>query len=402
MAKLNNELISIGRKRAFEKLKISFDKRLILSLDGGGIRGILTIQLLKKLERIAEIPCFKLFDCVAGTSTGGIIAALIASGRNADQIEELYINYVTKVFDKNFLGDRFINPPKFSKKQFRKIVKATLENKTLEAYCQDSDIDLIISAHDMSAAEETFFTCFKQNNAQFYGTYKDTLLRAAVEATMSAPTYFNPLERFVDGGVTTYNNPVWASIIEAISYSAQSKENIAYDIGNLVVFSLGTGMSRNFSDPNQIDPKGLDIKYWLSWIMNATGHDASSMQVNTLRANAIKDVIDFRRFQISLDPTSIKKLPNINGLDKDKYNTEWLHDIGLNTLDKIDMSDVDRFDLLKTIGTQMAEYIVDLGGAFKYDLVDENGKDLLITKFGDIERIKSQMSDPTWLDKFKV
>ena len=60
----------------------------------------------------------------------------------------------------------------------------------------------------MTASEETFFSCFKQKDGSFYGTYKDVLLRAVLEATMSAPTYFNPLERFVDGGTTTYNNPV--------------------------------------------------------------------------------------------------------------------------------------------------------------------------------------------------
>ncbi len=67
MAKPHKEAISPARKLAFEKLKISTDKRLILCLDGGGMRGILTIQLLKKLEQLCGIPCYELFDMVAGT-----------------------------------------------------------------------------------------------------------------------------------------------------------------------------------------------------------------------------------------------------------------------------------------------------------------------------------------------
>ncbi len=66
MAKPNGENISPERRKAFEKLKIDPKDRVILSLDGGGMRGILTIQLLKKLEEVAGIPCYDLFDMVVG------------------------------------------------------------------------------------------------------------------------------------------------------------------------------------------------------------------------------------------------------------------------------------------------------------------------------------------------
>nr|WP_315142731.1 patatin-like phospholipase family protein [uncultured Flavobacterium sp.] len=77
MAKVNGSKISPSRRKAFEKLNINPNKRVILCLDGGGMRGVLTLQLLKKLEETAGIPCFELFDMVTGTSTGGIIAGLI-------------------------------------------------------------------------------------------------------------------------------------------------------------------------------------------------------------------------------------------------------------------------------------------------------------------------------------
>ena len=66
------------RSTAFTRLGIPAGNRVILALDGGGIRGIMTLQLLKKLEAIAGIPCYELFDLVAGSSTGGIIAGLMA------------------------------------------------------------------------------------------------------------------------------------------------------------------------------------------------------------------------------------------------------------------------------------------------------------------------------------
>ena len=108
------------RKKALEALGINPDHRLILSLDGGGIRGILTLQMLKKIEEIAGIPCFELFDMVAGTSTGGIIAGLIASGKNAIEIESLYVKLVRKVFKKrNWRANRFVNPPLYDKVNYR-------------------------------------------------------------------------------------------------------------------------------------------------------------------------------------------------------------------------------------------------------------------------------------------
>src|SRR6185437_14828061 len=87
MPKSNLDKMSPARKQAFDNLDIDPGKRVILCLDGGGMRGILTIQLLKKFEEIAGIPCYELFYMVSGTSTGGIIAGLITTGHSAVDIE---------------------------------------------------------------------------------------------------------------------------------------------------------------------------------------------------------------------------------------------------------------------------------------------------------------------------
>jgi uncharacterized protein len=403
MAKGNNSKMQESRKKAFKNLDIEYNKRVILCLDGGGMRGILTIQLLKKLEEVAGIPCYELFDMVAGTSTGGIIAGLIVNGYTASQIEEKYIKLVSEVFDKKVLGDRFINPPKFSKSKYRKLLLEEVQNITLAESCAKHNIDLMITAHDMSASEETFFSCFKQKDGSYHGTYKDVLLRAVMEATMSAPTYFHPLERFVDGGTTTYNNPALSAFIEAVSYSFPKHDEklSSYEISKMCIFSFGTGISKQFIKPNKtISISGLDIKFWLEWLMTEISQDASAMQINTLRSPMINKIIDFRRFQISLDPISIKKLPNIDSLDAQKYKSKWLHDLDEEILKNIDMSDLSRFDLMKTIGEQMANFIVQSGNRFQKDLVDEYNNDKLVLLSGDIDRIKKQMSDPNWLDEF--
>ncbi|MBO9205478.1 MULTISPECIES: patatin-like phospholipase family protein [Niastella] len=404
MAKVNGSQLSDPRREAFKRLKIDENRRVILSLDGGGMRGILTIQLLKKLEEIAGIPCYELFDMVAGTSTGGIIAGLIVTGHNATEIEKMYEDLVTQVFDKRLLGNRFINPPAFSKEKYRSLLKNIVKDVTVEKACADRDIDMMITSRDMSAGEETFFSCFKQPDGTYYGTYKDVLLRAVMEATMSAPTYFYPLERFVDGGTTTYNNPSLAAYMEAVSYSRprNSPGKSDYALDGITLFSFGTGISREFIKPDEpTKPHGVDIVFWLNWLMTVTGQDASAMQVDIFRSPMICQVINFRRFQISLDPKTIQRLPNTNTLDKHKYRSEWLHDLGEDILGNIDMADVTKFDLMKTIGEQMAAYIVQNGNNFTEDLA-ENNRDLLVTTFGDITRIQKQLSAATWLDAYKA
>lgn len=395
--------MSPRRAAAFSKLQIDPSKRLLLCLDGGGMRGILTIQLLKKLESHCGLACHELFDMVAGTSTGGIIAGLIASGRTATEIEKLYIDLVSQVFDPRTMGNRYVNPPAYSKKKYRQLLKEVIGEGKIEDHCKRTDIDLLITAQDLAAGEETFFTCFKQTDGSFYGTYRQVLLRAVMEATMSAPTYFYPLERFVDGGTTTYNNPSMAAYLEALSYSSDKLHAPMYDISQMAIFSFGTGISRQFIRPGEaIDPKGLDLKFWLNWLMAESPQDASAMQVDAFRSPAIGRHVIFRRFQISLDPVSISKLPNTDALDPAKYKSRWLHDLDEETLGSIDMADVSRFDLMKVIGEQMAEYIMNEGGAFTRDLVDDRGKDLLVKKFGDVERIRKQMADAGWLDGFKA
>jgi patatin-like phospholipase/acyl hydrolase len=407
MAKPNGTSLSPARAAAFKALNIEPTKRLILCLDGGGMRGILTIQLLKQLEQTAGIPCYELFDMVSGTSTGAIIAGLITSGKSAEEIESLYESLVTQVFDKRFLGNRFLNPPAFSKEHYRTLLKGVVKDITLEQACDLHDLDLMITSQDLTAAEETFFSCFRQKDGSYYGTYKNVLLRGVMEATMSAPTYFYPLERFVDGGTTTYNNPSLAAFMEATSYSIpkelrEDKSQFAYQLNDICLFSFGTGISRQFLKPMAaMNPHGVDLMFWLNWIMTATGQDASAMQVDVFRSQVIHDVIDYRRFQISLDPAAIKKIPNTDTLDEHKYHSKWLWDLGEDILDNIDMADITRFDLMKTIGQQMAKFIMEKGGAYTKDLAI-NGRDILVTASGDVDRIKKQLSNPEWLDNFQA
>jgi hypothetical protein len=263
----------------------------------------------------------------------------------------------------------------------------------------------------MAAAEETFFTSFKQADGSYHGTYKNVLLRAVMESTMSAPTYFYPLERFVDGGVTTHNNPSLGAFIEAISYSTPrgddgKRKPSQYKLPNVTVYSFGTGATQRFIKPTRtLDPKGNDIKFWLDWLINETGEDASNVQENTFRSLMINNSVRYKRYQISLDPTALKKLPNRQDKRLLVFGSKWLWDIEESVLSKIDLASLKHYELMKIVGEQMAEYICSdeySKNWFKEDLVNYSNNDQLVTFSGDIKRIQEQMSSPEWLDGFKA
>src|SRR5260370_40768965 len=69
----------------------------VLSLDGGGAKGVYTLGVLKEVEAITNAPLCEVFDLVFGTSTGAIIAALIALGYRIEEIENLYFTLIPKI-----------------------------------------------------------------------------------------------------------------------------------------------------------------------------------------------------------------------------------------------------------------------------------------------------------------
>jgi hypothetical protein len=343
---------------------------------------------------------------VAGTSTGGIISGLILNKNDAAKIEQLYIQLVSRVFTKRgVFANRFYNPPAFDKKNYRNLLKNLIGDSTLEQLNTANGLDCLFTSKDLAAGEETFFSCIN-NNGDIKGTYKSVLLRGVMETTMSAPTYFSPLERFVDGGTTTYNNPATSAILEALVYGGAGK----YKQDELTVFSFGTATTLRFVDPLKTgEPKGPDALFWLNYVMGETSKDASEMQVDMLRSGLFKG-LDFRRFQLSLDTTSIRKLPDKKINHIPEVEADWLHELSDDVLSHIDMADVSRFPLMKTIGEAVADFIcppdeqgLDItarkGNWFQTDHVNpETKRGTLVTAHGDLNAIKSHLSNAGWID----
>uniref|UniRef100_A0A670XYT6 phospholipase A2 n=1 Tax=Pseudonaja textilis TaxID=8673 RepID=A0A670XYT6_PSETE len=217
----------------------------LLSLDGGGVRGIVLIQFLIAIEKAAGRPVKELFDWVAGTSTGGILALAIIHGKPMDYMRCVYF----RMKDEVFRGSRpYESEPleNFLKKEFGEHTKMT--------DIKSPKVMLTATLCDRQPAELHLFRNYNppegRNKSRFrmMGSFQpmtkpeDQLVWQAARSSGAAPTYFRPVGRFLDGGLLA-NNPTLDAITEINEYN---KSLIQKGQGDKVkklglVVSLGTG-----------------------------------------------------------------------------------------------------------------------------------------------------------------
>jgi hypothetical protein len=218
----------------------------ILSVDGGGIRGLISVLVLAEVERRLErrlgrpTPITDHFHLFAGTSTGGLIAlALTAPKRvGTGELASFYTEDGPRIFHRG-LGRELTTlwgyaGPKYSAEPLRRAIEARLG----DAKVSEAARDVLLTSYDMKASEPHFF---KRWRALQSGERDLPIVDAAL-ATAAAPTYF-PSHRvgeraLVDGGVFA-NNPAVAAIAEALG--RQSDEPAKLDPEDLFLVSIGTG-----------------------------------------------------------------------------------------------------------------------------------------------------------------
>ncbi|MDR6968491.1 patatin-like phospholipase/acyl hydrolase [Flavobacterium arsenatis] len=234
----------------------------ILSLDGGGIRGIISCVILKYIEEQLQIhdnPNAKIgdyFDLIAGTSTGGLITALLLfpdGNKNAKfSVEEALNLYAKKgedIFNVPFFN-HLLNPFGLLKE---KISDLNLEKQLQEVFGELELKNLIkpciITSYDITARKALLFT---SHNAQ--QPIKNFYVKDVCRATAAAPTYFEPAQiqslykqnfTLIDGGVYA-NNSALCAYAEArkIQFSkvlSQPQKSDYPTANDMIVISVGTG-----------------------------------------------------------------------------------------------------------------------------------------------------------------
>jgi uncharacterized protein len=217
----------------------------ILSLDGGGIRGLMTALWLTRLEEKLGVPLRERFDLIAGTSTGAILACALASGIPASAIAELYRKRGRDIFPGaparlwsrvERLATEGFSAPKYSDAGLEDVLKSTFRDLRI---ADVQHTTLLVTAYDVFKRKPEIF---KSNKA----SHRPLKLWEVAKASSSAPSYFpahvleyegakHPL---VDGGVVA-NNPTACAIAEGIVLS----RNTGAKLEDFVVASFGTGQN---------------------------------------------------------------------------------------------------------------------------------------------------------------
>ena len=237
--------------------KAKRDRQLrILSIDGGGIRGIIPAKVLARIEQLTKAKIADLFDVIAGTSTGGILAlGLTCPGDDkkpkhaAQDLLDLYVNRGAAIFNKPMLpAVEKVFIPEYSPKALEKALADYLGDARLK----DAVTQVTVTAYETERRRPFFF---RSANAAAKPDEYDYFMRDVARATSAAPTYFpahkidtTPPDHYalVDGGVFA-NNPGLCAYVDAL------KDPHPPD--DVVMVSLGTG---SLTRPLKYD----DIKSW--------------------------------------------------------------------------------------------------------------------------------------------
>jgi hypothetical protein len=244
----------------------------ILSLDGGGVRGAISIAFLEQLEKIVEDiegrPTLlgDWFDLIGGTSTGAIIAGALALGYRAADIREFYHTLGHRVFRRSMWRVAGLMS-KFDRKNLVGELEAILGDRLLDA--NDIRTGLGIVAKRLDTGSCWFIannpkSMFWENppDSSYVGN-RHYRLSNLIRASAAAPHYFDPeLIRiaegeppglFIDGALTPHNNPA----LQLFLYAALPQYGLSWPLGpqNLTIVSVGTG----YCQPRV----GLDELRWI-------------------------------------------------------------------------------------------------------------------------------------------
>lgn len=341
--------------KLLERLQAEGSKR-ILALDGGGIRGALTLGYLKRIEdqlkaQHSNDPDFRMcdyFDLIGGTSTGSIIAACLAIGMKVEEIRDMYFELGGKIFGRKYKWWNIF--------QLDDLIKAKYDAKPLEEELEkvfkqirlgDEDIKTGLCIVAKRADTNSVWPLINHPKGKFYGSAggnnKDILLWKAVRASAAAPTYFIPqvidvggdlpTAAFVDGGLSMANNPSLQLLMVATLKGFPFHWKLGAD--NILLVSVGTGMGRlnklpaNITDNHllnwaqEVPDMLMQDANWhnqilLQWLSNSPTRWEIDMEIGKMEEDLLvadtnsKGLISYLRYNFWLDAKNLNPLMGKN------------------------------------------------------------------------------------------
>ncbi|MGN7619008.1 MAG: patatin-like phospholipase family protein [Ehrlichia sp.] len=247
--------------------------RYILSIDGGGVRGIIAATILEAIEKKINKPLSKVFDLVSGSSVGSVIGgALYLKNMNgmpkysASDVLDLMLKYSSKIFSGSSALP-LIFGPRFSDKNLNEVLGEVFGDTTMK----DLMSNFLVPSYDLCSSDTIMFR-------NWVDKYLDVKIRDIVRGAVAAPTYFTPhkvmvgneRKLLIDSSIVA-NNPVVA---------AYAATQILYPKEKICCLSVGCGtVNKDFSDLKN------SLLYWSSkiiFVIIDAGLDAIDYQMDRL------------------------------------------------------------------------------------------------------------------------
>lgn len=294
------------------------ERKFVLAIDGGGMRGLIPALVLAEIEKRAKAPTAQLFDLIAGTSTGGLLALGLAKpdgdGRpeySARDLADLYVEEGETIFQESLCWRiRSMGGVAEERYDERPLERLLRDKYFGETKISEAVTEMVVTSYDLHRSAPFIF---KRSYAQERREW-DHPMWAIARATSAAPTYFEPFEItgllpgeedhvLVDGGVFA-NNPTLCAYVEALDMWGAETE--------IVVCSLGTGEKRHRRlTKRQVDDWGA--ARWATTILDTVFDgvsDTVDYQMRIICRHGAEKHPRYRRFQIRIPDDMSAALDN--------------------------------------------------------------------------------------------
>jgi patatin-like phospholipase/acyl hydrolase len=278
----------------------------VLSIDGGGIRGVIPATILAEIESRTHARTAELFDLIAGTSTGGILAlGLVKPSKDdgsrpqygADELVELYAKEGKRIFDRSLWHHFVALDNLLDEKYEANGLEAVLKEYFGDVLLSKAVTETLVTSYELETREPWFFARHKARSIPGY----DFPMRFVARATSAAPTYFEPEKLtatkppggLVDGGVFA-NNPAMCAYVET--------KQLRPDVDEVLVVSLGTG--QHTRPIHFDDARNWGLALWAKPILNVVFDGVSDTvdhQMKILCRDSDEGDPRYYRFQTELD-----------------------------------------------------------------------------------------------------
>jgi patatin-like phospholipase/acyl hydrolase len=278
----------------------------VLAIDGGGIRGVIPAIVLSAIEERTKTSVGKLFDLIAGTSTGGILALGLARPSDQDgdlpeykaaDLAELYEKEGRRIFDRSIWHKVIALDNLIDEKYDAAGLEGVLRDYFGDALLSNAVTETLITSYELETRQPWFFARHKARKDPTY----DFPMRFVARATSAAPTFFEPEELkatkppggLVDGGVFA-NNPAMCGYVEM--------KMLRPDVEDVLVVSLGTG--QHTRPIHYAEAKDWGLAMWAKPILSVVFDGVSDTvdhQMAILCGNTLEGDQRYYRFQTELN-----------------------------------------------------------------------------------------------------